>query len=296
MKAIKTGIEVTTARATAMLYPKEKRLIEDTYSKKLLPPVYKFFIWLMGNPIIRDSFMKISEKYSPGVMGWFFCRDRYVDDKIAESIKTTEIESVVNLGVGMDCRAYYLPSLEERLYFEVDHPIVIEKKMKKMKKILGTLPNNIVYVHIDFQKQSLDVALKNAGYNLSSKALFIWEAVTQYISKEAIDCTLQYIGQAASGSKLIFSYIIKSFFNGNYSNNGIKRLAKQVCDKNKPLFISGFDPADMKDYLSKKSLDLIEDIDSVEMQERYSDLVDLDLLKTVEKFDIERFVLAEIKR
>ena len=52
----------------------------------------------------------------------------------------------------------------------------------------------------------------------------------------------------------------------------------------------------MKDYLSKYSLTLIEDIDSVEMQERYSKLVDLDLLKTVKEFDIERFALAEVKR
>ena len=52
----------------------------------------------------------------------------------------------------------------------------------------------------------------------------------------------------------------------------------------------------MKDYLSKYSHTLIEDIDSVEMQERYSKLVDLDLLKTVKEFDIERFVLAEVRR
>jgi methyltransferase (TIGR00027 family) len=164
-----------------------------------------------------------------------------------------------------------------------------------MKKILGKLPNNVVYVPIDFQKQSLDVELKNAGYNLTSKTLFIWQAVTQYISKEANDNTFKYIAQAAPGSKLVFSYIIKSFIDGKYSNDGIKRLAKQFRKKNNPLFVSGFDPADMKDYLSKYSLTLIEDIDSVEMQERYSNLIDLDLLKTVKEFDIERFVLAEVK-
>jgi len=52
----------------------------------------------------------------------------------------------------------------------------------------------------------------------------------------------------------------------------------------------------MEDYLLKYSLTLIEDIDSVEMQERYSNLVDLDLLRTVKEFDIERFVLSEVKR
>jgi len=180
--------------------------------------------------------------------------------------------------------------IEKPLYFEVDHPKVIKKKMKKMEKILGELPGNVVYVPIDFRKQSLDVKLKNAGYNLTFKTFFIWEAVTQYIPKEAVDNTLKYIGQAAPGSKLVFSYVIKNFIDGRYSNDGIKRLAKQVLKKNNPLFITGFDPADMKDYLSKYSLTFIEDIDSVEMQKRYSKLVDLDLLKTIKEFDIDLYL------
>ena len=296
MKAIKTGDAVAAARAMMMLYPKEKRLFEDPYSEKLLPPVYKFYIWLMRNPKKLDSLMKKGEKRTPGASGWFFCRDRYVDDILTECLEKKEVETVVNLGAGMDCRAYYTPGIEKLLYFEVDHPTVIKKKMKKMEKILGKLPDNVVYVPIDFQKQSLDVELKNAGYNLTSKTLFIWEAVTQYISKEANDSTFKYIGQAAPGSKLVFSYILKSFIDGKYSNDGIKRLAKQFRKKNNPLFISGFDPADMEDYLLKYSLTLIEDIDSVEMQERFSNLVDLDLLRTVKEFDIERFVLSVVKR
>jgi len=296
MKAIKTGDGVAAARAMMMLYPKEKRLFEDPYSEKLLPPVYKFYIWLMRNPKKLDSLMKKGEKSTPGATGWFFCRDRYVDDILTECLEKKEVETVVNLGAGMDCRAYYIPDIEKIRYFEVDHPTVIKKKIRKIKKILGELPDHVVYVPIDFQKQSLDVELKNAGYKLDSKTLFIWEAVTQYISKEANDSTFKYIGQAAPGSKIVFSYVLKSFIDGKYIHNGIKRIAKQFLKKNNPLFIFGFNPADMKDYLSKYSLTLIEDIDSVEMQERYSNLFDLDLLKTVKEFDIERFVLAEVKR
>ena len=177
MKAIKTAGGVAAARAMMMSYPKEKRLFEDPYSEKLLPLVYKFFIWLMRNPKIRDSIMKNKEKSFPGTLGWFFCRDRYVDDILTNCLEKNEVETAVNLGAGMDCRAYYIPEIEKLLYFEVDHPKVIKKKMKKMKKIF-----------------------------------------------------------------------------------------------------------------------LIEDIGSVEMQERYSNSVDLDLLKTVKEFNIERFVLAEVKR
>ncbi len=296
MKAIKTGAGVAMARSIMMLYPKEKRLFEDPYSEKLLPPFYKFYIRLMRNPKKLDSIMKKSEKSSPGIMGWFLCRDRYVDDILTECLKKKEVETVVNLGAGMDCRGYYIPGIERMRYFEVDHPDVIKKKVKQIKKIVGEFPDNVVYVPIDFQKQNLDVELKKAGYNLNSRTLFIWEAVSQYISKEANESTFNYIGQAAPGSKLVFSYILKSFIDGKYIHDGIKRLSKQFLKKNNPLFIFGFDPADMKDYLAKYSLALIEDIDSVEMQERYSKLSDLNLLKTVKEFDIERFALAEVKR
>ncbi len=295
MKAIKTGDGVAASRALMMLYPKEKRLFEDPYSEKLLTGVYKFYIWLMRKPKKRDSLMKKGEKSTPGATGWFFCRDRYVDDIIKTSLEKKEVEAVVNLGCGMDCRAYNIPGIEEIPYFEIDHPTVIKSKMKKMEKILGKLPDHVTYIPIDFQTQTIDEALKNAGYTLSSKTLFIWEAVTQYISKEATDGTLKYIAQAAPESKVVFSYVIQSFIDGKYSNDGIKKLAKQFRKKNNPVFISGFDPADMKDYLSQYSLTLIEDIDSAEMQERYSKLVDFDLLKTVKKFDIERFVFADVK-
>jgi len=296
MKAIKTGNGVAMIRSMMMLYPEEKRLYEDCYSEKLLPLLYRFYLNKMRNPKKLKSMMKKAEKKSPGVMGWFFCRDRYVDDVLNECLNKKEIDTIVNLGAGMDCRAYNIPGIEKLRYFEVDHPTVIKKKMKKMKKILGELPDHVVYVPIDFQKKTLDDALKDAGYNLNSKTFFIWEAVTQYISKEANDSTFKYIGQAAPGSKLVFSYVIKSFFEGKYNNDGIKKLAKRFVKKNNPIFISGFDPIEMKDYLSKYSLTLIEDIDSVKMQERYEKLVNLDLLKTIKEFDIERFVLAEIKR
>ena len=292
MKAIKTGFGVSWARAAGMLYPKEKRLFEDPYSEKLLTPFYKFWIVLMRSPKILDSIMKSKEKSSLGSMGWMFCRFRYIDDVLKNSITKKEIETVVNLGAGMDCRAYYIPGIESISYFEVDHPSVIKKKKAKMKKILGKLPNHVVYVPIDFEKQSLDTELKKAGYNLTSKTLFIWEGVTQYISKEANDNTLKYVAQAAPGSKIVFSYILKSFIDGKNIHDGIKVMYKYMRKKNNPLWIYGLDPTDIGNYLSKYSLSLIEDVGSEEVQERYMKLVNLDL----KVFEIERIALAELKR
>jgi len=292
MKAIKTSVGPASMKAAGMLYPKEKRLFEDPYAEKLLTPFHKFYIFLMRSPKIFDSLMKWREKVTPGVVGWMFCRFRYIDDVLKNSITKKEMETVVNLGAGMDCRAYYIPGIESISYFEVDHPSVIKTKRAKMKKILGKLPNHVIFVPIDFEKQNLDTELKKAGYNLTSKTLFIWEGVTQYISKEANDSTLKYVAQTALGSKIVFSYILKSFIDGKNIHDGIKLMYKHMCKKNNPLWIYGLDPTDIGDYLSKYSLSLIEDIGSEELEERYMKLVNLDL----KVFEIERIALAEVKR
>ena len=254
MKAIDTGMGIAYVRATGSLYPKEKRLFEDPYSEKLLSPLYKFFIFLQHSPRINDAIVRLKD------MGWFFCRFRYIDDVLKDSIEKKEIETVVNLGAGMDCRAYYIPGVENIRYFEVDYPSVVETKKAKMKKILGKLPDHVIYVPIDFEKQSLDTELKKAGYNLTSKTLFIWEGVTQYISKEANDKTMKYVAQAAPGSKIVFTYVLKSFIEGKDLKGATEKSMYKWLVKGFKLFKYGLDPAEMRDYLSEYHLSLIEDI------------------------------------
>lgn len=292
MKATQTGAGSAFVRAIGMLFPKEKRLVEDPYAEKLLIPFFKFLLALMRSPKRFDRMIRSREKDHRGEFGWLLCRTRYIDDVLKNSIAKKEIETVVNLGAGMDCRAYFIPGIESMRYFEVDHPSVIKSKRKKLGKILGKLPPHVIFVPIDFEKQSLDAELKNAGYDLSSKTLFIWEGVTQYISKQANDNTLRYISQAAPGSKIVFSYILKSFIDGQEIHKGTQEIYKQFCKKNNPLWMYGLDPADMNNYLSKYSLFLIEDIGSDEVEERYMKRVDLDLAV----LKIERIALAEVSR
>jgi methyltransferase (TIGR00027 family) len=292
MRATQTGMGVSFMKAVGMLYPKEKRLFEDPYSEKFLNPFYKFFIFLMRSPKVFDSLMKFREKATPGLVGWMFCRFRYIDDVLKENIAKKEIESVINLGVGMDCRAFYIPGIEGMRYFEVDHPSVIKTKKAKLENILGKLPDYVVYVPIDFEKQALDTELKKAGYNLGSKTLFICEGVTQYISKEANDSILKYVAQAAPGSKIVFTYILRSFIEGKDIPEGLQLMYKQMRRKNNPLWIYGLDPTNIANYLSKFSLSLIEDIGSADVEQRYMKLVDLDL----KVLGIERIALTEVNR
>ena len=289
MKAIQTGQGSAFVRALGMLYPKEKRLFEDPYSEKLLMPFFKILLALMRSPKRFDRIMKSRERSHRGEFGWLLCRTRYIDDVLKNIVEEKQNEAVVNLGVGMDCRAYYIPGMESMRYFEVDHPSVIKTKRKRLKKVLGELPDYATFVPIDFERQSFDTELKAAGYNLRSETFFLWEGVTQYISKQANDSTLRYVAQASPGSKILFTYVLKGFIEGKEIPEGTEGTYKTFCRKN-PLWIFGLDPVELTTYLSKYSLSLIEDIGSDQVKERYLKSGNLDL----QVLEIERIALCEV--
>ncbi len=290
MKPGSTGYGPALMRAMENLLPEDKRLFEDPYSEKFLSPFYKFFVILMRSPKILNFLIKIREKLTPGIIGGLICRTRYIDDVLNNAIKEG-VGTVVNLGAGMDTRAFRIPGIENIQYFELDFPELQKVKRAYIDKNIGELPSNVFWVPIDFNRQDFGEELKKAGYTLSSRTLFIWEGVTQYISKEAVDNTLKYVAQASTGSRIVFTYVLASFIDGSYIPDGLNSLYKFALKKKNPLWFCGFDPAEMREYLSKYSLSLIEDVGHEEYLERYIKPKGRDL--TV--MEIERTVLAAVK-
>lgn len=290
MKKRATGYGPALMRAAENLLPEDKRLLEDPYSEKFLPPFYKFIVILMRSPRIWDFFIKIREKLTPGIVGGLICRTRYIDDVLKNSLREG-FETVVNLGAGLDTRALRIPGIENIKYFELDLPELQKVKRAYIEGKIGGLPSSISFVPIDFDRQDLGEELKKARHTPSSKTLFIWEGVTQYISKEAVDDALKYVARATTGSRIVFTYVLRSFIDGSHIPGGLNSLYKLTLKKENPLWFCGFEPAEMHDYLSKFSLSLIEDVGHEEYLERYLKPKGRDL--TV--MEIERAVLAEVE-
>jgi methyltransferase (TIGR00027 family) len=180
------------------------------------------------------------------------------------------IKQVVNLGVGYDTRAYrFHDTMPNVKTIEVDTPATIGQKKELVSKIFGALPAYVVYVAIDFDKQSLSDALLKAGYDKTQKTLFIWEGVTMYLTKEAVDGTLKFIAeQSAPGSSVVFSYCLQSVIDGNYSALASGPAAKLVAHLGEP-FVYGIDPGKIKDFLKDRGFDLLSDMGDVEMEKMY---------------------------
>ena len=101
---------------------------------------------------------------------------------------------------------------------------------------------------------------------------------------------MKYISQASSSSKIIFTYVLKSFIDGENIQGDNKILYDKYVRKS-GLFSYGLAPSDIDDFLAKYKLSVIEHIGSDEYLEHYMKPSGLNL----DVFDIERMVLAEVK-
>ena len=290
LKVGRTSINPGLAmRTLEMYYPKEERLLEDTYAVKLLPSMYGLSMNIMKIPKLRDRILGKREKQFPGMLGGFLCRTVYIDDVLKESIKNG-IKTVVNLGAGYDMRPLRISEAERIRFFEVDEPGTQEKKKRKLIKIDETLPTNVTFVPMDFNTQSLEDELQVAGFSNEVHTLFIWEGVTQYLSREAVENTLKIMGASLKGSRVVFTYVLQSFLDDPSSFPSLTRMT-QIIRKQGIKWVSGFYPEKVAEELARFNLKLIEDIGAPEHLERYIRPAG----RNLQVWDIERCVLAEIK-
>jgi methyltransferase (TIGR00027 family) len=244
MKKSTTGYGPTLMRAIENLMPEDKRLFADPWSEKFLPPSWKIWLLLLRLPGMLNFLMKVRERATPGVVGGFISRTRYIDDAVIAAV-AEEFDAIVNLGAGMDTRAFRIQGTEDMRYFEMDLPELIEMKKKYIEKNTAGLPENLSLVPVDFDTQDIGEELQKAGYSPSSRTLFIWEGVTQYITREAIDAVLEYVARSAAGSRIVFTYVLQSFLDGVVPP-GLQSLYRMTMKKKQPLWLTGFRPEEIR--------------------------------------------------
>jgi len=140
-------------------------------------------------------------------MDWLVVRERFIDDYLLKSLDGG-LEQVVILGAGYDSRPYRFNLAKQGVkVFEIDHPATQKDKIARLRRILGELPAQVVFVPVDFNTQSLEQRLYESGYDPKAKTLFIWQGVVYYLQAEAVDNTLSFVAHhSAPGSSIIFDY------------------------------------------------------------------------------------------
>ena len=263
--AVKTGIGPTVSVAIEQLFPEEQRILQDDLAYAILPFGMRMLVGVMRISSIRDWMVREAEKSAPGIWGGLMCRKRYIDEKLLQS--ASHMDAIVNLGAGFDTRIYRLPALAKIPVWEVDHMENIKPKKARLEKHFGEIPAHIKLVTIDFDREELGPVLTANGYSPDQKTFFIWEAVTQYLTPQSIENTFAYLAQAAPGSRLTFTYILKDFLDGTEMYNQ-QTVYKQYVDKNQT-WRFGLHPQDIPAFLNQYGWQLIEDIGNDDMAEKY---------------------------
>lgn len=140
---------------------------------------------------------EVSPQHEASARIWFF-------DAAVERF-LPEIAQFVILGAGFDTRAYRRPIDTTVRLFEVDAARTQAVKRETLKKA-GIDSSSVTFVPADFEKDDWLACLVAAGFDPDEPALFLWEGVTMYLDREAIEGTLRKIASTARGSVVAFDY------------------------------------------------------------------------------------------
>ena len=291
-----TAQGVAKQRLIESLAKPDKRVIYDPYAK--------YFV--LGASIIKLLGHKISvwlgEKMVPGMHEHLICRTRFIDDLIEENT-SAGIEQYVILGAGYDSRAHRLKLPPKLKIFEVDQPEVQVIKQSKLPKSISN-GDNIIYVSIDFNNQSLKEQLLDAGFDKSKSTIYTLEGVSQYIPKEALSTTLKELAtlNANSNSKIFISYVnkllledSKACFGMGYSRpeKAIKFIINGAKKVGEP-WISFYSAEEIQNLLSENGFIVIENQTLADLNSKYfapvGRLIPEDFI-----FKLEHFVVANSK-
>lgn len=284
------GVATSATRVIELYVPEDKRLFDDPYALKLLPFRWQLIFRLVYLPGLRSLVLSLRERRMPGTLGAILCRTRYIDDVLKRSLQEG-IDQLVILGAGFDSRAYRINGLSQVRVFEVDLPGTRELKQTRLEKVLGAVPENVTLIGMNFERQNLDEVLSAADFQKGKRTLFIWEGVTQYITAEAVDHTLEFVSCVSGvGSAIVFTYVRQGIIDGSDRPEWFGTLLSFASRVGSPM-IFGLDQAEVAHYLSERGLALIEDVGAAGYQELYLK----PLGRELNVLDVERVAFARVE-
>lgn len=256
-------------RAIAALDPDEKIRNPDYLAEKFVSPEF----WDETGFRLDFEYTKILiHMMQLGAYYWVNARTKHIDATLKREA-VNGIKQVVILGAGYDSRAYRCRDILSGVkFFEVDLPETQAKKRKLIEDIIGiegSLPDFVVYVPIDFNTQSLESVLREAGYEMNQKTFFIWEGVTMFLTEEGVNNTLNFIAHhSALGSSVIFDYILKPVIEGTSGYYNCRQIAAYLAGKEEP-WVFGIGEGEAENLVIQRGFVVLSHLGPEELTQQY---------------------------
>ncbi|PKL39401.1 MAG: SAM-dependent methyltransferase, partial [Candidatus Riflebacteria bacterium HGW-Riflebacteria-2] len=187
-----TAVCVAALRATYDCAPPPLRIVHDPFARKLIPrPLARIIALTESRPRLAHALHRALAIVTRELSTNLPLRTAAIDDALRSALRVHPTQ-VVLLGAGLDARAWRMPELAPCAVFEVDRP---GAHRVKRRRLAGSTPHPRSHhtLAVDFEQQTVADALLPAGFDPSAATVWLWEAVTMYLTRAAIDRALDGI-------------------------------------------------------------------------------------------------------
>lgn len=197
-EASKTAIGVAVLRAVHQLLDGEPKILDDTMVVALLGPERE--------RRIRDGADAFRDPRSMALRSHVVLRSRFAEERLHAAV-ARGIRQLIVLGAGLDTFAYRQPAWAGALrIYEVDHPASQGVKRGWLETARIESPQNLTYVPIDFERDTLAAGLERAGFDPAAKTFVSCLGVLVYLTEDAIAELFAFVARLPAQSECVFTF------------------------------------------------------------------------------------------
>jgi methyltransferase (TIGR00027 family) len=266
-------IEITTSRtATWTCVSRAASSLEldchyrsnDHIALLLVPSLLRFLLHI---PLVRRLYKSVI--VPKGIYEYTIARTRYID-AVYKEVLTEGCDQVLIFGAGFDTRALrFQTEAGNTKIFELDVPITQHAKREQYAKCGLSIPPNLTFISIDFDKESLSEKLDKSGFGRDKKSLFVLEGLLMYLQPESVDETFNVIASiAGKGSEIVFDYVRASVLRQEGSCYGESEIVRTVAKAGERWYF-GLEEEKIEQFLKKYGLRSVEHKDAQDLERLY---------------------------
>jgi len=234
----RTAELVAVSRARHLLRHKPPYIFNDPYAFRFLS---KRWQRILGSRLRDALFSRVLLRRLMPITTQPLTRARFTEDCLLAAIENG-VDQYVILGSGYDTFALRHPRHDVSIY-EIDLASTIALKRERARAAGLELPDSLRLIPIDFEKDDLADRLTAHGFEPGRRSFFNWLGVTYYLSRDAIQDTLDKVsGITCPGSEIVFDYLAEANSIPEDERTLAVRMKNYVGKLGEPM-ITSFDPA-----------------------------------------------------
>jgi methyltransferase (TIGR00027 family) len=221
--------------------------------------------------LIRFPFARkrVIGSFPSGMYEYVIARTKYIDEAVKAALED-ETEQILILGAGFDSRGIRFHDIAGNTkIFELDAPVTQNAKLERYKEKGISVPDNLIFIPVDFDKQSISDRFSECGFERGRKSLIVMEGLTMYLQAESIDSLFKIIQDfAGEGSRIVFDFIYGSVLSHENLYQGEKELVESTL-KSGESFCFGLEKENVPGFLSKYGFKVTDISDNTALDNKY---------------------------